>query len=238
MDDSDLKDYAEESLKEGYTKEELGNILLEEGYDEERVRDILEEIDDEKFAVDLGGNVQGLNLDDEEYEIVQALVRNRYRTFDSDGELVLEAYQKLFRAKESFSFRDSEGEEVFDIDADQVMDFSGDYVLKDSETDEAFAVLEKKFTLFQQRWKVKNPDSEELAEITSRSSVLDFLRSFSDFFSLIPHKYSIESPEGESLGVIQGKLGLKDRYILNIDDTGDSSREVLVAAAVAADALE
>lgn len=238
MEDQDLEDYAQESVKEGYTKEELQNVLMEEGFDEERVEGVLSEIDDSKFAQSIGSTITGLELEDKRYEIVQSLIRNKYKVSDSEGSLVMKASQKLFRPKESFSFRDSEGNAVFDIDAEQILDFSGDYTLKDSETEEAFAVLEKEFTIFQHRWKLKDPDGNALAEITSRSSILDFLRKFSDFFALIPHKYTIESVEGERLGVIEGKLGIRDRYILDIEENSEIPTETLVAAAVTADALE
>lgn len=238
MQEEDLKEYAEDSLKKGYTKEELSNVLVEEGYDEKKVEGVLTQIDDSKFAQSLGDSISKIDLDDNEYKVVQKLVRNKYKVFNSNDELVLKASQKLFRAKESFSFENSEGEPVFTVDAEQILDFSGDYTLKDAETGEAFAVLEKQFTLFQHSWKVKTPDGEHLADITSRGSVTDFLRTFSELFALIPHKYTIDSPEGENLGVIQGKFSLKDKYSIKLEDSGDAPKEALIAAAVSADALE
>jgi uncharacterized protein YxjI len=238
MEEDEIKKYAEESLKEGYSKEELQNVLEEEGYSEEEVEGILTKVDEEKFRQSLGNPITNLDLRDNEYEVVQKIVRNKYKVFNSNEELVLKASQKMFRAKESFSFKNKKDEPVFNVEAEQMLDFSGDYTLTDAETDEAFAVLEKEFTLFQHRWKVKTPNGSHAADITSRGGVLDLLRGFSEAFSMIPHKYTVETPEGEELGVIQGEFGLKDRYSITINESGDIPKEALIAAAVTADALE
>lgn len=238
MDEQDLEKYAEESVKNGYSKQELENVLREEGFGEEEVEEALEEIDESKLGQSLGNPISGLDLNDSEYSVVQNLVRNKYRVFNSSDELVLKASQKLFRAKESFSFKNHGGEPVFSIDAEQILDFSGDYTLTDSETDEAFAVLEKEFTLFQHSWKVKTPEGEHVADITSRSSALDFLRTFSDLISIIPHKYTIDSSDGEKIGEIKGELSLKDKYSITIEESKNIPKEALIACAISVDALE
>jgi len=238
MEEDELKEYAEESLKKGYSKEELQNILEEEGFNEEEVEGVLTKVDEEKYGQSLGNPITRLDLKDDSYKVVQKLVRNKYKVFNSDNELVLKASQKMFRAKEDYSFKNGEDEPVFNVKAEQILDFSGDYTLTDAETEEAFAVLEKEFTLFQHAWKVKTPNGAYVADIKSRGSVLDFLRSFSEIFSLIPHKYTVESPEGYELGVIQGEFGLKDEYSIEIKKSGDIPKEALIAAAITADALE
>lgn len=238
MDEEDLEKYAEESVKNGYSKKELKKVLKKEGFDENEVGKALSEIDESKLGQSLGNPISGLDLNDDKYSIVQNLIRNKYRVFDSEDELVLKASQKIFKAKESFSFKDSDGEPVFSIDAEQVLDFSGDYTLKDGEDGDSFAVLEKEFTLFQHSWKVKTPGGDHVADISSRSSVLDFLRTFSNLVSIIPHKYSINSPEGEKIGEIKGELGLKDKYSITLEQSNNIPREALIACAISADALE
>jgi len=238
MNEQDLKEYAKDSIKNGYSKNEIKNILMEEGYKEENVEGILTQVDESKIGQNLGNSISRIELKDNEYKIKQSFIRNKYKVYNSENEVVLKASQKLFKAKESFSFKDSEGEPVFNINAQQILDFSGDYTLKDAETEEPFAVLEKEFTLFQHKWNIKRPDGEKIASITSRSTVLDFLRSFSDVISIIPHKYTVENSEGKELGTISGKLNIRDEYLIAINDSGEISRELLIAAAVSADALE
>lgn len=238
MKEDDLKEYAEESIKNGYSKDEIKNILIEEGYEKENVEGILTQVDESNLGQNLGDSLSKIDLDDDEYRVKQALIRNKYQVFNSEDELVLKASQKLLKAKESFSFKNPKDEPVFDIDAEQVLDFSGDYTLTDPENEEPFAVLEKEFTLFQHKWNIKRPDGELIATITSRSSILDFLRSFSEVISIIPHKYTVEDSEGKELGTISGKLNIRDEYIISINNTGQIPRELLIAAAVSADALE
>ena len=54
--------------------------------------------------------LDAVDLTDEEYVVEQNLVRNKYRAYDGDGNVVLRAKQKLFRMKEEFPFVDADGE--------------------------------------------------------------------------------------------------------------------------------
>lgn len=236
MEESEIKAYAEESLKEGYSKSELKKVLIEEGFEEKKVEGLLTEIDDSKFRQSLGTAIKGLELEDDSYTVEKGFIRNRYRVKDPEGDIVLKASQKLFRPEESFSFKDSEGEEVFRVDAEQALDFSGDYTLKDTDG-EAFAVLEKLFSPLEQHWKVKTPDGDEQADIKSRGKVFTFLRTFSSIFDLVPYRYSIESSDGEDIGSIEGKFNIRNKYDIEIKQDSDVSHETVVAAAVTADAL-
>ncbi|MFB6180986.1 MAG: LURP-one-related/scramblase family protein [Candidatus Nanohalobium sp.] len=240
MEKSDIREYAEESLKEGYTKEELIEVLKEEGFEEGRIEGVLDYIDDEKFSEDLNkSSISVLELDEDQYTVKQKLIRNKYKVLDPEGKTVLKASQKVFRPKENITFKTGDGEPAFEIDAEQVLDISGDYSLKDSETGETFAVLQKKFQLLQHKWKLKEPSSEKASVvITSRGKIVGLLRSISDLFSLLPHKYTIETPEGEKIGEIEGKFSIGDKYVVKIDDSREIPREALIAAAVSIDALE
>jgi hypothetical protein len=76
------------------------------------------------------------------------------------------------------------------------------------------------------------------AEIESRSALVEFLRGLVGLFALLPHKYTIETPDGGHIGSIEGKFSIRDRYDIKIDDPGDIPKEAIVAAAIAVDALE
>lgn len=183
--------------------------------------------------------VGGVDLDGEEYVVRQHLVRNKYRVYDADGELLLRAKQKLFRVKEEFPFTDADGEPVFRVKAEGVLDVAGDYVLTDEASGDSIAVLDKSFTLLKHVWTVRGPDGDrELARIESGSAFVEFLRGVSSVFNLVPHTYTVESPDGERLGQIRGRLALRDVYDLELRETGDAPREALVVACIAIDALE
>lgn len=85
----------------------------------------------------------------------------------------------------------------------------------------------------------EDPDGDRvLATISSESALIEALRNISTLFNLLPHTYTIEGPDGEELGAIEGHFSLRDRYTIRLGDTGDAPREGLVAACVAIDALE
>jgi len=184
---------------------------------------------------DVIGNI---DLTDDAYEVVGGIIRRRWRVHDADGELLLRAKQKLFKAKEEFPFTDADDDPVFRVKAEGIIDVSGDYVLSDESDGEAIAVLNKKFTLLKHVWYINSPDGEEWAVIESRSAAFQLLRGLSSVLAFLPHKYSIETPDGERIGSMDGKFALKDKYDITIDDPKDVPKEALVASAIAVDALE
>ena len=183
--------------------------------------------------------IEGVDLTDDEYHVAQSLIRNKFKVTDTDGNLVLRAKQKLFKMKEEFPFVDGDGDDVFTVKAEGVLDIAGDYTIVEAGSEDPIAVLGKNFTLLKHEWTVKDPDSSDVwAEIESRSALFQLLRGFVPFGGLIPHSYTIETPAGGSIGAIEGRLSIRDRYDIEIDEPGDVPREALVAAAIAVDALE
>ena len=183
--------------------------------------------------------IANVDLTDDEYEVIGGLIRRRWRVNDADGDLILRAKQKLLRAKEEFPFTTDDGELVFQVKAEGILDVSGDYVLTEGSDGDNIAVLTKDFTLLKHVWHINGPDGEEeWAVIESRSAVFQFVRGIHRVLSFVPHKYTIETPEGESIGTMEGKLALKDKYDITIEDSKDIPKEALVASAIAVDALE
>jgi uncharacterized protein YxjI len=183
--------------------------------------------------------LKGVELVDNEYRVVQALFRNKYKAYDASGELVLQGKQKMLKLKEEFPFLDGDGEPAFTVKAGGVLDVAGNYALIDEVTDETVIAIEKKWTMVNHRWKLRDPETEALiAEINSKSTVAAFLRDTSALFSVIPHTYEIIDADDDHVGTIEGKLSLKDEYTITIDDTSDVPKEAVVAAAMVIDALE
>ncbi|MDY7080956.1 MAG: LURP-one-related family protein [Halobacteria archaeon] len=183
--------------------------------------------------------ISGVDLTDDSYTVKQKLFRNKYKIYDKNGNLVVRTKQKLLKMKEEFPFTDPDGNELFTIKAQNMFDIAGDYALTEAGDEEPFAVLGKNFTFFKHSWTVKDPQTDEVwAKIESRSALVEALRSLSSLFSLFPHKYTVETPNGEHLGVIQGKFSLADEYEITIENSGDAPKEALVASCIAIDALE
>jgi uncharacterized protein YxjI len=184
-------------------------------------------------------DISGIELQGDEYTVVQSIVRNKYKAHNAAGETILRGKQELFRLKEKFPFVDGDGEEVFTVTASSVIDIAGDYVLTDAD-DEAVVVLDNDFSLLQDTWTVRDPEtSEALAEITSRGAAFTLARNLLPFGQLIPHKYEITDPQDIHVGDIDGQFTLlKDTYEVRIDDSSTVPKEPVIAAAMVIDAIQ
>jgi Uncharacterized conserved protein len=178
-----------------------------------------------------------MDFSDNEYTLKQKMVRNAYTLYDSSGDEVFSSKQKLMKMKEKFPFKDPDGNEVFRVEAQNVMDIAGDYALIDSETEETFAVLKKEFTFLTESWKIEDTDGNKIAQITSRSKIFGIARTISDIANFLPHKYTIEDAEGKQVGKIKGKFSIKDTYNISLDENLEN-KDPILAASVTIDALE
>jgi len=183
--------------------------------------------------------ISGVDLTENEYEVEQALLRNKYKATNAAGEVVLRGKQKMLKMKEDFPFENGDGEHVFSVKAGGVLDFAGNYTIVTAPDEEPVAVLDANYQFFGDTWKVRDPHDESLlATITSKSTVPDILRSIHGIFKIIPHKYEIQDADGTVIGEINGQFSLKDRYTVRVEDTGDVPREPVIAAAMVIDAIE
>jgi uncharacterized protein YxjI len=183
--------------------------------------------------------IGGIDLTDDHYTVVQSLIRNKYNVLDSAGNVVLRGKQKFLKMKEEFPVVDSDGDPVFTVKAGGILDIAGDYTIVDEGTDEPVVTLEKNWTLLVQKWKLRDPETDAvIAQITSRGKLVSLLRSIVSLLQFLPHKYEITDADGAHVGTIAGKLSIKDRYVITIDDASSVPREAVVAAAMVIDAIE
>jgi len=180
-----------------------------------------------------------ISLDDDQYEVEQSLVRNKYAVRNTAGEVVLRGKQKMFKMKEEFPFVDADDREVFTVKAGGIMDVAGNYAVNDAETGETVVVLDEDLSLFAETWTIRDPDSGTvLATIETRSKPLAALRHTVSLANLIPNKYDIFDADGSPVGAIEGQFSLRDTYTVSVDADGDVPREAVLAAACVLDALE
>lgn len=180
------------------------------------------------------------------YKLKQKLlsITDAYNVYE-DGELVLKARAKLLQLHEDIKFKNPDGEQIFEVKAEQITDIAGDYTLvRDGEP---LTTLEKKFTIATHKWKIKSNDRSErlLAKVESRNPVLAWMRKITgmlpltpNVFALIPHRYDIKTGNDEIIGKIEGKFSIRDTYILSVHEDIQASRDSIVASAIAIDALE
>lgn len=184
-------------------------------------------------------NFEGITLDEETYTVVQSLVRNKYAAYDGEGNVVLRGKQKMLKLKEQFPFVDAEGNDVFEVNAGGIIDVAGNYVISDSVTGEDVVVLDNDYSIFKDQWRIRDPDTEAvLATISSRGAVATLARNSLPFGELLPHKYEITDSDGAHVGTIGGKLSIKDKYEITIDDASTVPTEPIIAAAMVIDAIQ
>jgi uncharacterized protein YxjI len=180
-----------------------------------------------------------ITLDDEQYEVRQSMVRNKYAVHDAAGEVVLRGKQKLFKLKEEFPFVTGDGEDAFTVKADGITDIAGNYAIIDAGTGEEVVVLDEDFSLFVENWTVRDPGTgEALATIRSKNKVLAALRHLVSAANLLPNKYEIRDAGGVHVGDIEGQFSLRDSYTVSLDRASDAPREAVIVAACVLDALE
>jgi uncharacterized protein YxjI len=186
------------------------------------------------------GSIRGVDLDGDEYTVVQSPFRNKYRAEDPDGNVVVRGEQKMLKLKEEFPFVDADGNEVFTIKASSMSDVASNYVLKDAQTGEDVVILDNEFDSFQDTWKIRNAKTEaKIAEINSRGAAVTFARQLLPFGGMIfPYEYEITDLEGDHVGDISGQLSLRDTYDISIDDASEVPKEAVIAAAMVIDAIE
>lgn len=194
-----------------------------------------------------GGAISGLNLSDSYYRIKQHLFLTRYSIFDQNDEKVLKAKKKILSIKTNIPFiRPEEEEPVFRVLSARFPNISNNYKVMDEQKDEELAVLDRKRTLLNQVWRIRNPnDNSIVATIQNENTMLQFLRTYGgmvplipNFFALAPHTYSITDVNDNKIGELAGELSIRDEYELNLKDSGELDRESMIASIIAIDALE
>ncbi|MFT4932909.1 MAG: hypothetical protein ACI91T_002810 [Natronomonas sp.] len=176
---------------------------------------------------------------DDRYTIEQTAVRNKYEVMDSGANTVLRGNHEMFELKDEIHFTDGDGNDVFTVEAEGAMDIAGDYLLRDSQTEETVVVLDNDFSFFQDTWRIRDVDDQSvLAEINSRGALFTLARKLLPVGGWIPHKYEIADESGERAGSIEGQFSFKDRYEITIDEASSVPKEAIVAGAVVIDAIQ
>jgi uncharacterized protein YxjI len=183
--------------------------------------------------------IEAVDLTEDRYTVEQNLVRNKYRAYDAEGNVVLKGKQKMLKMKEEFPFEDGDGNDAFTVKAGGIIDVAGNYAIIDAQTGEEVVVLDNDYSIFQDTWKIRDATTEaKIAEINSRGAVVTLARNLIPFGNWIPHKYEITDMDGDHVGRIDGDVSLKDRYDVVIDDASDVPKEAVVASAMVIDAIQ
>lgn len=166
-----------------------------------------------------------------------------------EGRPLLFVKQKKLKIKEDIRFRTSEGDSAphaFMIKARTVFEFRGRHDVLD-EQDRQIGLLEKVFgkSLLRSHWRVRDSDGNELFEAHEASWWIALLRRFADLgpdwmslLNWLPFNFVLKR-DGEIVGRYRRVLGkLRDRYVMELEPGFDVDRRLVLAFAVALDALQ
>lgn len=193
-----------------------------------------------------GGAISGLDLTDSFYRVKQSFLLKRYSVYDQNGEQVLKARNKILSLKTRIPFRlPGEEEHIFKVESERLMNISNNYNLT-QEGENDLAVIDRKRTILNQVWRVRNPDDNSIAaKIKTASQAVMAVRIIGSrvpllgvLTSIIPHTYEIEDNNGQKIGELEGQLSIRDTYDLKLQDSGSLDREAMIAAVISIDAIE
>jgi uncharacterized protein YxjI len=169
-----------------------------------------------------------------------------------EGTPVLFVKQKKLKVREDIRFRldPDAADHVFMIKAKTAFEFRGRYAVTDA-AENVIGSLEKSFgkSLLRSHWVVLDANGEELFNSQEDSIVIAMIRRFIvlvpyigsvGFLSqLVPFNFTLDRGTTR-IGSYQRVLGkLRDRYVLELtDEARDIDRRLLVAFAIALDALQ
>jgi uncharacterized protein YxjI len=165
-----------------------------------------------------------------------------------EGEPLLFVRQKRMKIKEDIRFRlDPErDEQLFMIKSKSVFEVRGRHEVLD-ESGQPIGLLEKNFarSLFRSHWHVRDTAGSELLEAHEQSWLVALVRRFADNLgdfaaplAYLPLNFALMR-DGERVGTYRRVMGkLRDRYVLELDGALDGDRRLVLAFAVALDALQ
>lgn len=194
-----------------------------------------------------GDAIAGLDLTDNYYRVRQQLILSRYSVYDQNDNKILKARNKIFSLKTDIPFSiPGEDEPVFRVLSERLLNISNNYELREEGSDDLLAVIDRKRTLLNQVWRIRDPDDNSIvATIQNDNTMLQFLRTYGgivplipNFFALIPHTYNVTDVNDQKIGELDGELSIRDEYDLNLKDSGELDRESMIASIIAIDALE
>jgi uncharacterized protein YxjI len=157
----------------------------------------------------------------------------------SEGELIAFAQQKRLAFKEQVTIYtdDSKQTPFLGFKARQAIDLGATYDVTDH-TGTPIGNFRKDFkkSLLRSTWHLEQPG---LGVTTGqeRSTLVSVLRRFVDALSWLPYHFDFVGGDGQPAFSVDKKWGLRDRYLVEIQDPR-VDRRLVIAQAVALDALQ
>ena len=187
--------------------------------------------------------ISSLGLSGTEYTVEQTGTdknfRPEYEARDVTGETIFRCTHEMYEGNDTFPFVDTDGTELFTVEATGNWDIAGDYLLTDGQTGEDLVVLDNDVSLLQDTWRIRDAEDESiLATINSRGALYTLGRKLLPAGQWIGHSFEITDSEGSSVGTVESGFAVFDRYEVTIRDRSSVPAGPIVAATVVIDAIQ
>lgn len=165
--------------------------------------------------------------------------RPEYEARDVTGETIFRCTHQMYEETDTFPFVDTDGNELFTVEAGGSWDIAGDYLLTDSQTGEELVVLDNDLSLFEDTWRIRDAEDESIiAEINSRGAFFTVARKILPVGQWIGHNFEITDAEGDTVGTIESDFAVFDQYEVTISDSSSIPVGSIVAGTVVIDAIQ
>ena len=162
-----------------------------------------------------------------------------YEARDVTGDTIFRCTHQMYEGNDTFPFLDTDGTELFTVEASGNWDIAGDYLLTDTQTGDELVVLDNDFSLLQDTWRIRDAeDGSLLAEINSRGALFTLGRKILPVGQWIGHKFEISDAEGTAVGTIESGFAVFDQYEITISDSSSVPIGPVVAGTVVIDAIQ
>lgn len=152
-------------------------------------------------------------------------ITGKFRYYDPNGNLIMFSEQKMFKLREDIRvFSDeSKSQEVLQIKARQIIDFSAAYDVFDSAYSQKVGVLRRKGiqSMFRDEWEVLDSNDQLIGMLFEDSPGLAMLRRLL-LGSLLPQNYDMTIQE-QRVADLKQRFNLF-RYELDVDFSFDTAR--------------
>ena len=162
-----------------------------------------------------------------------------YEARDVTGDTILRCTHQMYEGNDTFPFLDTDGTELFTVEASGNWDIAGDYLLTDSQTGKELVVLDNDFSLFQDTWRIRDAEDQSLlAKIKSRGALFTVGRKILPVGQWVGHKFEITDAEGTAVGTIESGFAVFDQYEITISDSSSVPIDPIIAGTVVIDAIQ
>lgn len=187
--------------------------------------------------------IDALDLSDTQYTVEQTGTdenfRPEYEARNVAGDTTFRCTHRMYEERDRFPFVDTEGEELFTVEASGAWDIAGDYLLTESRTGDELVVLDNDFSLFEDTWRIRDAeDGALLAAVSSGGPLLTVGRKVLPAGQWIGHTYEVTDTDDDSVGTIESEFAVFDEYEVTISDSSSVPVAPILAGTVVIDAIQ